>query len=195
MLLSELSVEDLDHTMINRIIFENLNDDGLIGDVVLVFGSITAPVYRVPKAVELLHSNRASKIIMSGGQSDPPEAMAMQDAALRLGAQQSDIILETRSNNTFENALFTKSLLDEIYGLKAIRRILLVTNYFHLRRCLLTMKTYMPEWIEYSLCGVLDNNTRPENWWTNEKGRTRVMNEVERLIKYTRSKSIVDWKI
>lgn len=55
------------------------------------------------------------------------------------------------------------------------------------------MKTYMPDWIEYSLCGVLDVNTRPDNWWTNEKGNTRVMNEVERLIKYTRSKEIVDY--
>lgn len=195
MLLSEVNIEDLDRSTINKIIFENLDDDGLDGDVILVFGSITAPVYRVPKAVELLNSKRARVIIMSGGQSDPPEALAMKEAAVRLGAQETDIILETKSASTAENALYTKSLLDEIYGLESIKRIILVTNYFHLRRCLLTMQTYLPDSIAYSLCGVLDNNTRPDNWWTNEKGQTRVMNEVKRLVAYTKSKGIVDCTI
>lgn len=192
MYLSQLNIEDLDYSLINKIIFENLNDDGLNGDIILVFGSITAPVYRVPRAVELLKAGRAHKIVMSGGQSDPPEAQLMKDAAIKLGAHESDIWLESKSKNTKENILFTKSLLEENYGLGNIKRMLLVTNFFHLRRCLLSMKTYMPEEIEYSLCGVFDVNTRPDNWWTNEKGRTRVMNEVERLIKYTRSKEIVD---
>lgn len=192
MYLSQLSIEDLDYSTINKILFENLNDDGLNGDVILVFGSVTAPYYRVPKAVELLKAKRAQKIIMSGGQSDPPEALAMKNAAVNLGVIESDILLETNSTNTGENILFTKALLEEIYGLNNINRILLVTNFFHLRRCLLSMKTFMPDWIEYSLCGVLDINTRPENWWTNEKGKTRVMNEIERLIKYTRSKDIID---
>lgn len=192
MYLSELTINDIHHSIIQKIIFENLDDDGLTGDVILVFGSITAPVYRVPKAVELMNNNRAAKIIMSGGQSHPPEALIMKEAAMKLGIKETDILLETKSTNTSENALFTKSLLDERYGLSNIGRILLVTNFFHLRRCLLTMKTYMPDWIEYSLCGVLDTNTRPDNWWTNEKGKTRVMNEMERLIKYTKSKAIVD---
>jgi hypothetical protein len=192
MYLSQLNLEDLDYSIINKILFENLNDDGLVGDIILVFGSVTAHIYRVPKAVELLKAKRAQKIIMSGGQSDPPEALVMKDAAIKLGVNDSDILLETKSTNTGENILFTKALLEEIYGLNNIKRILLVTNFFHLRRCLLSMKTFIPDWIEYRLCGVLDINTRPDNWWTNEKGKTRVMNEIDRLIKYTRSKDIID---
>ncbi|MBU5351107.1 YdcF family protein [Paenibacillus barcinonensis] len=192
MYLSQLNLEDLEHSTINKIIFENLNDDGQIGDIILVFGSVTAPKYRVPKAVELLNGNRAKKIIMSGGRSDPPEALIMKEAAISLGASESDILLETKSTNTAENIIYTKSLLEEYYGLKNIKRILLVTNYFHLKRCLLSMKTFMPEWIDYSLCGVLDTNTRPDNWWTNEKGKTRVINEIYRLVKYTKSKEIID---
>jgi hypothetical protein len=192
MYLSQLTKEDLNNSVINKILFENLDDDGLIGDIILVFGSITAPQYRVPKAVELFNAKRAQKIIMTGGQSDPPEALAMKNAAIELGITEKDIILETKSTNTGENILFTKALLEDIYGLNNIKRILLVTNFFHLRRCFLSMKTFMPDWIEYSLCGVLDINTRPDNWWTNEKGKTRVMNEIEILIKYTRSNDIID---
>ncbi|WP_442601817.1 YdcF family protein [Paenibacillus sp. KN14-4R] len=192
MFLSELKIEDLDHSIINKILFENLDDDGLFGEIILVFGSVTAPVYRVPKAVELFKANRAQIIVMSGGQSNPPEALSMKSAAINLGINESDILLEEKSTNTKQNILFTKALLEDSYGLSNIKRIILVTNFFHLRRCLLSMKTFMPDWIKYSLCGVLDINTRPDNWWTNEKGKTRVMNEVERLIKYTRSKDIID---
>lgn len=169
MYLSQLKLESLNHSLIHKIIFEDLNDDGLNGDIILVFGSVTAPVYRVPKAVELLNAGISHKIVMSGGQSNPPEAQIMKDTAINLGAKEMDILVEKNSRNTKENILFTRSMLEEMYGLKNIKRILLVTNFFHLRRCLLSMKTFMPEWIEYSLCGVLDNNTRPDNWWTNEK--------------------------
>jgi len=195
MLLSQLILEELDYATINRILFENLDDDGLNGDIILVFGSITASVYRVPKAVELINANRARKIVMTGGQSNPPEAVVMKETAIHLGVHASDILIETESTNTKDNILFTKTLLEEIYGLNNIKRILIVTNFFHLRRCLLSMKTHMPHWIEYSLCGVLDQNTRPDNWWTNVKGKTRVMNEVERLIKYSISKEIIDCMI
>jgi hypothetical protein len=195
MYLSELDPKTLDKKLINKVIFEGLDDDGQIGDFILVFGSITAPVVRVPKAVDLYRANRATKIIMSGGTSTIPEALIMRDTAVRNGVKESDILVEGKSTNTKENIIYSREIIDELYGLKNIRRILLVTNYFHLRRCYLSMKTFMPDWIEYSLCGVLDTNTRPDNWWTNEKGQIRVRNEIGRLIKYTRAKEIIDYEI
>jgi uncharacterized SAM-binding protein YcdF (DUF218 family) len=192
MYISQLDFEKLDLDMINKVIFENLNDDGMSGDIILVFGSITAPKYRVPKAVELYKSKRAYKILMSGGQSEIPEAILMREVAITQGVKESDILIETNSKNTKENIIFSREMIDRVFGLQNIKKIILVTNFFHLRRCYLSMKTFMPEWIEYSLCGVLDVNTRPDNWWTNEKGKIRVMNEIERLIKYTRSKEIFD---
>jgi hypothetical protein len=192
MFISQLDFETLELETINKVIFENLNDDGLTGDIILVFGSLTASKYRVPKAVELYHSNRANKILMSGGQSVIPESVVMKEAAIKLGVKESDIIIEPNSRNTKENVIYSRNMLDKLFGLKNINRIILVTNFFHLRRCLLSMKTFMPEWIEYSLCGALDINTRPDNWWTNEKGKARVMNEMETLIKYTKYKEICD---
>ncbi|MBA2936887.1 YdcF family protein [Paenibacillus sp. CGMCC 1.16610] len=195
MFLSELDPQALDKKMINRIIFEDMDDDGQNADFVLVFGSITAPRVRVPKAVALYKAGRATTIIMSGGTSKIPEAHVMRDTAIQSGVKESDIWVEDKSTNTKENVINTRELIDELFGLRKTRRILLVTNYFHLRRCYLTMKTFMPDWIEYSLCGVLDSNTRPDNWWTNEKGQIRVLNEIERLIKYTKANEIVDYNI
>ncbi|MCI3922150.1 YdcF family protein [Paenibacillus sp. TRM 82003] len=192
MYISELDPDQLDHDTINKLIYENLEDDKLPGDLIFVFGSVTAPKYRVPKAVELYKNNRSSKVLMSGGQSAIPEATLMKEVAVNQGVKESDIITEIKSQNTKENIIYSKHLLDQEIGLENIKRIIIVTNLFHLRRCLLSMQTYMPEWIEYSLCGVLDTNTRPDNWYLNEKGRTRVKQEVERLIKYTRSKEIID---
>lgn len=195
MYLSELDLKTLDRARINQILFEGLDDDGQNGDFIFVFGSITAPELRVPKAVELYKANRANKMIMSGGFSTIPEALAMRDTAIQNGVKASDIIVEDKSTNTKENIIFSRKLLDELYGLKNIRRLLLVTNYVHLKRCYLTMKTFMPDEMEYSLCGVADKNTGPDNWWTNEKGQIRVRNELERLIKYTKAKEITDCEI
>jgi uncharacterized SAM-binding protein YcdF (DUF218 family) len=192
MYLSELDSKALDPQLINKIIFQGLNDDGLIGDFIFVFGSVMASTVRVPKAVELYKANRANKIIMSGGTSTISEALVMRDTAVQSGIKKSDILVECRSTNTKENIIYSREMIDKLYGLENIRRILLVTNYFHLRRCYLSMKTFMPDWIEYSLCGALDINTRPDNWWTNEKGQIRVRNELDRLIKYTKAKEIID---
>jgi len=192
MYISQLDPNELDYATINRLIFENLEDDKLPGDIIFVFGSITAPKYRVPKAVELYKANRSQKIIMSGGQSTISEATLMKEVAVNQGVKESDIITETKSQNTRENIIFSKVLLDQEIGLENIKRIIIVTNYYHLRRCFLSMQTFMPKWIDYSLCGVLDTNTRPDNWHLNEKGKTRVKQEVERLVKYTRSKEIID---
>ncbi|MEG0847998.1 MAG: ElyC/SanA/YdcF family protein, partial [Niameybacter sp.] len=67
MKVSELKYEDLTDGYVDKILFENIKDDGESGDCILVFGSIKANQYRVPKAVELYKQNRASKIIFSDG--------------------------------------------------------------------------------------------------------------------------------
>ncbi|WJH35346.1 YdcF family protein [Paenibacillus sp. CC-CFT747] len=195
MYLSELDVEQAEADLIHRAVFAGLEDDGKKGDLILVFGSIRAPELRVPKAVELYKAGRAPLILMSGGTSTIPEALAMKEAAVKLGVKEEVVWTETRSTNTKENALLSRKLLDQRYGLDRIRRILLVTNAFHMRRCYLTMKTWMPEWIDYSFCRVEDRNTRPDNWHLQEKGRRRVYREAEKLALYTRTKEIVDMEI
>ncbi len=73
------------------------------------------------------------KIICSGG--DPSmhglsEAEAMANELIESKVPQSDIIIEKESKNTYENAQFSKSFLQEINPSESF----LVTSHFHMRR-------------------------------------------------------------
>jgi uncharacterized SAM-binding protein YcdF (DUF218 family) len=102
-------------------------------------------VYVAQGADRLLHTlwlYRAGcirKIIVSGGSgalvgSNPRTEAKELDTLLRLaGVPQQDILLETRSRNTRENALNTKALLAQH---PEIRSVVLVTSAFHERRAM-----------------------------------------------------------
>ncbi|MFD2699595.1 YdcF family protein [Paenibacillus shunpengii] len=198
MKISDMSVDriSLDNKdLLTRILFNGIEDDGENGDVIFVFGSVSANKYRVPHAVELYKSGRSAKILMSGGALEVPEAISMKNRAIELGVLEQDIIVETLSKNTIDNVLKSREVLDEYFGLNHIKRILIVTTFYHIRRCYLTLKTYLPEHIEYSLCPAQDKSTRPTNWWESQQGTQRVMKEVEGLIYYTKNSKIQDFEV
>ncbi|NVO85180.1 YdcF family protein [Hymenobacter terrestris] len=100
-------------------------------------------VYLGAGADRLLHTlwlyraGRIRRIIISGGSGAAFDSVARTEAAdlqilLRLaGVPRQAILLETRSRNTHENALFTKELLAQH---PAIKRTVLITSAFHMRR-------------------------------------------------------------
>ncbi len=106
-------------------------------DVAIVLGALVHPDgtpsaamrRRVGHAVALHRAGQARYILLSGGGS-PPEAEAMEARALAAGVDRSRLLLETRSRNTVENALFSLALLDP--G----RRVVVVTDSWHLPRAL-----------------------------------------------------------
>jgi uncharacterized SAM-binding protein YcdF (DUF218 family) len=72
-------------------------------------------------------------VLASGGGGfvdTPPYAMAMKDALEREGVPASAIWVEDRSHSTHENALYAAALLQQ----KGVRRIVLVTNAYHMLR-------------------------------------------------------------
>lgn len=93
---------------------------------------------RLTNALWLYRAKRVRRIIISGG-SGSTEPTATTEAAelgtlLRLaGVPARDILLEKRSRNTRENALFTKELLSQYPDIKSL---ILVTSAFHQRRAL-----------------------------------------------------------
>ena len=195
MKLSEINPEDItvdQAELVRRILFHGTEDDGLNGDLIMVFGSMNATKYRVPLAVELYNNGRAPLLLMSGGKS---EAEAMKAKAVELGVPAGRILMETRSSNTGENVTESKRLLEEQIGLSRIRRILIVTTHYHMRRCYLTLKTHMPAHIEYTCCPADDTVTRKDNWWTNEIGTARVLKEIKGLVRYIREGKIADFEI
>ena len=97
---------------------------------------VTGSFDRVLHGLRLLRAGRAPRLILSGGAipwlagTDLPEAERMARLAAEYGVQPDELLLESRSRNTRENAVETGRLLRE----RGMNRILLVTSARHMPR-------------------------------------------------------------
>lgn len=201
MLVSSIKEEDLSVEMVGRLLFQGLEDTGENADCIIVLGSIKAAKYRVPVAVEAYKAGRASKIMLCGGKlRDFPngkysEAEHMHQAALTLGVAEEDIILENRSQNTVENILFALIELQRTFWLNKVRRVLLVTTAYHMRRSLAIARYLLPEHIVVIPCPANDNNTRRDNWMNTQVGTDRAKKEAMKIIGSVINGIIPDFEI
>lgn len=97
---------------------------------------------RLFQTLELYYKKRVDKILISGGSgsiSKPNhrEAIYVKKYLMNISVPDSNIIIENNSKNTYENAVFTKHLLD---SMQFKGSILLVTSSFHMRRSLAIFK-------------------------------------------------------
>jgi len=89
------------------------------------------------RCVYAAHLYRAAgrcRVILTGGKVDwdepgPTFAAAMRDFLRELGVRLEDMVLEERASTTYENALFSKPVVQQKGG-----RVWLVTNAFHMTR-------------------------------------------------------------
>jgi hypothetical protein len=198
-LISKLDFKQLSDRQIGDLLYKNIGDDKRSGECIFVLGSSKAAEYRLPKALELYQSGRAGKLLFSGGVVWAPEKLCeaelLKEKALALGIPSADILVENQSLHTKENVLASLLILDREFNLHKMKRILIVTASYHMRRAHLTMETYMPGWIQYSLCPVDDILTREGNWQLSEAGRLRAKREAEKLIYYVKQGIIADTEV
>ncbi len=95
----------------------------------LEFGS---RVDRILMGIKLVKENRADFLILSGKDGSlldrgKNEAELLLDFAISLGVPKQKILIEGESVNTYQNALYSKNLVDE----KGFKKILLITSAFH----------------------------------------------------------------
>ena len=178
----KLTVQD-----ITRLLYDGIKDDKKAGDIILVFGSKS--IHRVKKAAELFHSQRAPFILVSGserrwGHGHIPEAAWMKNRLILLGVPEERILLELEADNTTENVIGSAMVLQKHFGLHTIRRILAVSAPFHMRRCRMTLDTYMPDWLEWTLCPDSRPKGQRHNWWQDPHEAAMVKKELESLVKY-----------
>ena len=91
-----------------------------------------APAQRVLGAY-VLHRRTGWPIVVSGGEvfrGDGKEAVVMREILVSLGTAPDQIIIEDRSLNTTENALFSTEILKQ----RGLSRPVLVTSAFHMPR-------------------------------------------------------------
>lgn len=82
-------------------------------------GYFGASADRFIQTANLYHSGIIGKIIVSGGtgrlmQNEPAESFFLKNSFLANGVPDSAIVIEFRSRNTYENALYTKQLTDSL---------------------------------------------------------------------------------
>ena len=201
MLVSQITEKDLTIEVIDKLLFQGLEDTGENADCIIVLGSMKASKYRVPVAVEAFKAGRASKLMLCGGKlRDFPdgkysEAEHMRQAALALGVAEEDIVLENSSQNTVENILFALVELQRTLCLNKVRRVLLVTTAYHMRRSLAIARYLLPKHITVIPCLANDNNTRRDNWMNTPVGVERAKGEAMKIVSSVMGGIIPDFEI
>lgn len=91
---------------------------------------------RFIQTANLYHQGIIKKIIVTGGtgsllQKEPAESVYLQAQLVANGVKAEDIIMESRSRNTYENAVYTKQLTDSLHLQPPF---VLITSAQHMKR-------------------------------------------------------------
>lgn len=201
MLVSKIKEEDLTIKIVDRLLFNKLEDTGESADCIIVLGSLKAAKYRVPVAVDAYTAGRAKKIMLCGGKlrdfSDGKysEAEHMKKEALKLGVTEKDIILESSSRDTVENILFALIELQRTFWLNKVHKVLLVTTAYHMRRSLAIARYLFPSHIAIVPFPANDTNTRRDNWMNTSVGIERAKGEAMKIVSCVINGVIPDFEI
>ena len=198
MRISEIDRDHLTDEIIDRVLYEGIEDIGENADCIIVLGSSKASLYRVPVAAKAYHDKRATKILLAGGivnGVDKGHAGDMRNKAIELGVKAEDIIVENNSQNTVENVLCSLLELQRAFWLNRIKKVLLVTTTYHMRRSLAIARYLFPTHIRVLPCPGDDNNTKRGNWMESEEGRKRATSEVVKIVDCVNNGLFPDFEI
>lgn len=192
MFLSQLDEKDLNQALIQKILFDSYENTSEKCDVILILGSKKAHVYKVPVASQRYHEKQGEKVILSGGRmiTDKKEYELMYEALKHEKVKLDDIILEKEAMNTKENFINIIPFLQDNYGMHC--KLMLITTAFHMRRSLLTARTYLPKTVKVFPYAAEDQNTKKDNWFLTENGYNRSFLEAKKIITYIKNGFITD---
>jgi len=97
---------------------------------------------RLFQPLRLLHQKRIKKLVFTGGSGsiefpEDKEGVFIRKYLNEIGVADSLLVIEKESKNTYENAVFTKKLLD---SLQLKGNMLLVTSAYHMPRSMAVFK-------------------------------------------------------
>ena len=162
-------------------------------DILLIPGSPVAALGE--KAAQLYREGFAPKILVSGRYSICEEELVIPEAELSLypgsyateaqfleavlkknGVAAEDIWLEEQATYTYENAIFSRKLLDKMAY--PVRRAILCCKPCHARRCLLYYQLLFPE-TKILVCPC-EHAITAGNWYRTPEGIETVLGEIRR---------------
>ena len=150
-----------------------------VSDAIIVISGDEA-LARYRDGVRLFRAGWAPKIIFSGAAWDGSHSNAevMRGLALRDGVPAESILIDPNGDDTYGNAVNTKSLMVE-HGLDSA---ILVTSPYHLQRAVLTFRgVYSGTGIQLIGRAAPDGEWRKTNWWLRPETRALTVRELEKL--------------
>lgn len=170
-----------------RILGEALivQDPVLPADAIVAIGGDHKPS-RVRKSVDLYSRGYAPIVVISGGTRVKEgsdwiiEAELMRHQARNRGISDQNILLETQSTTTVENASYVAKMCRD----HGFRRILLVTSPFHSRRARMIFRDMMEPSINVLVQPALDPGFCVSCWWQESDMRFVVLSEYAKLALY-----------
>jgi uncharacterized SAM-binding protein YcdF (DUF218 family) len=147
-------------------------DDGFVkADVMVVLGGGSHD--RPERAAELFREHAAPRILVSG----LGDCRIYRRSLIDIGVPAGAIQMEDQSRTSRENAIFTVKLLRRL----GVRRVIIVTSWYHSRRALACFEHYGPE-IEFYSCPAYFGYARADR----ARGRLghRVYLEYPKLLGY-----------
>ncbi|MBO7745122.1 YdcF family protein [Paenibacillus sp. MWE-103] len=152
-------------------------------DVILIPGAGQPRL--MERAAELYHQGFAPTILPSGGPSrnvETTEWAFLREIGLALGVPDHAILREDRAANTFENARFSKQVLQQ----KGVipKKAILVCKSYHARRALLTYQVDFKETM-FDVSPITDKTgITKENWFLDDTRIAIVMKELTKVGQY-----------
>lgn len=137
---------------------------------------------REEKAAALYRQGVVSTLLVSGGPVvlGIPYADLMKRYLVRLGVPTENILCEAKSESTYDNAVFTKTIIQQ----HRYKRILLVTSRFHSRRSFsIFQKVYKGLPVHLYMIAANDN-VDAYRWWHSHEMADKVLTEWAKTLIY-----------
>ena len=137
---------------------------------------------RTAHAVDLYKNGWAPLIIFSGAAQDksgPSNALAMRQIAIESGVPADAIAIEEDSENTEQNAVNTKTIVEE----RGIKQVILVTSGYHQRRASLEFGKQLGSSV------TIENSPTSDRdwswyWWLTPRGWWLALGEFTKIIAF-----------
>lgn len=179
----------------NLVFVETPATDLVPSDLIIVFGSefIEGTISELKKIIDNGLFVQSGKIVLSGATGSlnagkESEARRMFEEAVRVGLDSDIFIIEDRATNALENVIFSKEKIVELGGFDQFKSILFLGKAFMMRRAQMSAMAQEFPMNKIQYYGLVDRNGRniaADSWWKRDESRVRVLQEVERIGKYS----------
>lgn len=160
-------------------------DEPETADLIIVFGG--KRLERAERGAELYKAGLAPKVLITGGDKRDIgvcEAERLKDHMVGLGVPAEAIIIEGESVNTLENVRRSVAIVEEHFGWKNLKNVILVSAPYHLRRVKQALAHYIPRAVKITCVPDTRTDITRDNWWHTPEGQNLVYRELEKVRTY-----------